>query len=142
MTDEELKKIITELENRNEKEKAYFGFYEYGGGPDESCIGANRKGLELFAVELLKAAIESETFEYEKNKLQSVGLNLDWTDKNADFFFDYVELTNKNIDSNDKTFPEYKVTWKDKVLKIGCVGVGILLVGLTIIGLISVLTWL
>ncbi|WP_132706154.1 hypothetical protein [Winogradskyella wandonensis] len=142
MTDEELKKIITELENRNEKEKAYFGFYQYGGGPDESCIKANRKGLELYAVELLKAGLESETREYEKNKVESVGLNTDWTDENGEFFFDYVELTNKDKKSKDKSFPENKETWKDKAFKIGCIGIGILLIGLTIIGFVSVLNWL
>lgn len=142
MTDEELKNIISELEKRNEKEKAYFGFYQYGGGPDESCIKANRKGLELFAVELLKAGIESENRKFEENKVESIGLNIDWTDENGEFFFDYVELTNNDKEPNKTTFPEYEDTWKDKMFKIGCIGIGIILVGLIIVGLMTTLTWI
>jgi len=141
MTDEKLKEFITELEKRNEKEKAFFGFHQYGGGPDESCIKANRKGLELYAVELLKAGIESENLEYNENKVQSIGLDTEWTDENGEFFFDYVELTKKEKELNEK-FPEYKDTWKDKVFKVGCIGIGILLVGLILVGLITVITWI
>jgi len=141
MTDEKLKKLITELENRNEKDKAYFGFYQYGGGPDESCIKANRKGLELYAAELLKAGIESENLEYNENQIASIGLDIDWIDEDGEFFFDYVELTNKDKEPKKK-FPEYKETWKDKIFKIGCIGIGILLVGLILVGIITVITWI
>jgi len=141
MTDEKLKEFITELEKRNEKEKAFFGFYQYGGGPDESCIKANRKGLELYAVQLLKAGIESENLEYNENKVQSIGLDTKWTDENGEFFFDYVELTKKEKELNEK-FPEYKDTWKDQIFKVGCIGIGILLVGLILVGLITVITWI
>ncbi|MDG4715064.1 hypothetical protein [Winogradskyella marincola] len=142
MTDEELKKIIFELEKRNEKEKAFFGFYEYGGGPDESHIKANRKGLELFATELLKVGIESENREFKKNGTESIGLNTDWLDENGEFFFDFVELTKKDKAPTEKTFPEHKETWKDKAFRVGCFGIGILLVGLIIVGLITVLNWI
>ena len=141
MTDEELKKLITELENRNEKDKAYFGFYQYGGGPDESYIKANKKGLELYAAELLKAGIESENLEFNENKIASVGLDIDWIDEDGEFFFDYVELTNKEKEPKKK-FPEYEETWKDKIFKVGCIGIGILLVGLILIGIITVITWI
>ncbi|MBO6881793.1 hypothetical protein [Winogradskyella sp.] len=141
MTDKELKKLISELENRNEKEKAFFGFYEYGGGPDESHIKANRKGLELFASELLKVGLESENRKFEKNETESIGLNTDWLDENGEFFFDFVELTKKDKTPTKKTFPEYKESWKDKAFKIGCLAIGILLVGLIVVGLITVLKW-
>lgn len=142
MTDEELKKVISELENRNENEKAFLGFYVYGGGPEEGHIKANRKGLELFATELLKVGIESENREFEKNGTESIGLNTDWLDKNSEFFFDFVELTKKDKTPTEKTFPEHKENWKDKALRIGCFGIAILLVGLIIVGLITVLNWI
>ena len=60
MNKEELQNIIDKLESENRKEKAYFGIFEYGSGPDESYIKADKQGLELFALEILKAARDSE----------------------------------------------------------------------------------
>ncbi len=139
MTDEALIKIITELENRNEKEKAYFGFYQYGGAPDESCIKANRIGIELFAAELLKAGIASENLKFSKNRVERIELSSDWIDVDGGFFFDHIEITDK-IKLADESFPEYKETWKDKIYLIGCIGMGIILVGLIIIGLYTIIT--
>lgn len=141
MTDKELEKIINELEERNEKDKAYFGFYKYEDRQYENYIKANRKGLELFAVELLKAAIESENREYKENIVEPIGLDISWTDENSTFFFDYVELTNKEKETTQK-FPEYKDTWKDLVYKVGCVGILLMIIGLILIGLITTLTWI
>jgi hypothetical protein len=58
MDKEMLQNIILNLEEDILKEKATFGIYQFGGGPDESCIKADEGGLKLFAITLLKAAIE------------------------------------------------------------------------------------
>jgi hypothetical protein len=141
MTKEELKKIVAELEKQNEKEKAYFGFYQYGGGPDESCLKANRKGLELFSAELLKVAIKSDNFEFKENKIESISLEIDWTDENSHFYFDHVELTNKDKGPIG-AFSHPKDTWRDKLFVISLIGMGILLIGLLIVGLITTVSWL
>ena len=41
--------IINQLKEGNSKEKAYLGFFQYGGGTEESCIKANKEGLLLYA---------------------------------------------------------------------------------------------
>lgn len=141
MTDKELEEIINELEKRSEKEEAYFGFYHYGGGPYESYIKANRKGLELFATELLKTAIESENREIKENIVETIELNISWMDENSEFFFDHIELTTKEKETNQQYF-EHKETWKDLIFKVGCIGILLLTIGLTVIGLITALTWI
>jgi len=69
MTDEDIKKLIDDLRSQKNYDEAYIGFFQYGGGPDESYIKANRQGLELHAAELLEAALETEKeFEIGKEK--------------------------------------------------------------------------
>ena len=59
MKNEELNKIIEQLESGASKEKATFGIY-YLEGEDEMHIKANKDGFELFASEMLKASRDSE----------------------------------------------------------------------------------
>jgi len=42
MTTEELQNIIEKLENEEYENLAQFGIFEFGGGPNESYIKANR----------------------------------------------------------------------------------------------------
>lgn len=42
------------------KETALFEIYQYGGGPDESFVKADEAGLQLFAIEPLKASLKPE----------------------------------------------------------------------------------
>ncbi|MFZ6051534.1 hypothetical protein [Halocola ammonii] len=142
MKDFELKSVISELERRNVKDEAYFGFYQYGGAPDESCIKANRKGLELFAAEILKAATESYNRKFDKGKAETTGLDLDWIDENSDFFFDHVELTNKDKQPGSKSFPKNEENWKGKMVMFGFIGIGIGLIALAIIGIGTIVSWL
>ena len=140
MTDKEIGELINELRSKKNYDEAYIGFFQYGGGPDESFIKANRQGLELHAAELLAAALETET-EFEIGKEKTYGLDQDLLDDDSEFGFSYVEL--KKEKRNDiKPYSEYKETWKDKAFKIGCITIGILLVVLLIIGFITAVTWI
>lgn len=140
MTDKEIGELINELRSKKNYDEAYIGFFQYGGGPDESFIKANRQGLELHAAELLAAALETET-EFEIGKEKTYGLDQDLHDDDSEFGFSYVEL--KKEKRNDiKPYSEYKETWKDKTFKIGCIAIGILLVVLLIIGFITAVTWI
>ena len=143
MTDKNIQNIITELENKNDKEKAYFGFYQCGGGPDESCIRGNRKGIELFAVELLKASIESEKNNYIENQFSYNEIDIGWTDNNGDFFFDSIEITNKDKEDGDDEFPEYKHkrTLKDRLTELIIITVVALIILFLITGFFTVLKW-
>ncbi|WP_298239513.1 hypothetical protein [uncultured Algibacter sp.] len=140
MTDKEIGELINELRSKKNYDEAYIGFFQYGGGPDESFIKANRQGLELHAAELLAAALETET-EFESGKEKTYGLDQDLLDDDSEFGFSYVEL--KKEKRNDiKPYSEYKETWKDKAFKIGCIAIGILLIVLLIIGFITAVTWI
>lgn len=140
MTDEDIKKLIDDLRSQKNYDEAYIGFFQYGGGPDESYIKANRQGLELHAAELLEAALETEK-EFEVGKEKTFGLDEGISDPESDYDFDYVELKKENR-NEIKPYSEYEETWKDKVFKVGCIGIGILLIGLVIVGIFTVITWL
>ena len=58
MTKEELDNLINKLDTQISKDIALFEVNQYGGGLDESFIKANKEGLQLFALELLKASLK------------------------------------------------------------------------------------
>jgi hypothetical protein len=60
LTKEELQKIIELFDEEDLKRQGIFGISQYGSGSDESYIRANKEGLELFALALLKAATNTE----------------------------------------------------------------------------------
>ena len=140
MTDENIKRLIDDLRNQKNYDEAYIGFFQYGGGTDESYIKANRQGLELHAAELLEAALETEK-EFESGKEKIFGLDEGKSDEESDYHFDYIELK-KEKRFEIKPDSEYKETWKDKIFKFGCFG-GLIALGLLIIiGLITVISWI
>jgi hypothetical protein len=61
MTKEELQEIIGRFNEEELKQLGLFGIFQYGGGSDESFIRANKEGLELFTLQLLKSARDIET---------------------------------------------------------------------------------
>jgi hypothetical protein len=140
MTDKEIRGFIDELRSQKNYDEAYIGYFQYGGGTDESYIKANRQGLELHAAELLAAALETET-EFETGKQKTFGLDEGISDEESDYGFDYVELK-KEKRNEIKPYSEYIETWKDKLIKLGFIVFGILLIGFIIIGLITAITWL
>ena len=141
MTQKKLENIISDLENNN-KEEAFFGFYQYGGGIDESCIRANKQGLELFSAELLKARTEIDNRFFENGEIEHYEIDISWTDENADFYFESLELTSKTKTQKENSFPEYKETWKDKLYGYLIFGIIIVLIIIFIIGLITTLKWM
>jgi len=140
MTDKEIAGLINKLRSEKKYNDAYIGFFQYGGGPDESYIKANRQGLELYAADLLAAALETET-EFEAGKEKIYELDQDLMDSHSVVRLDYIELKKEKL-SEIKPDPEYKETWKDKAIKIGFITIGILLILLIIIGLITTVTWI
>ena len=141
MIDKKIENIVSELEKRNEKDEAFFGFYQYGGDKDESCIRANKQGLELFSAELLKARLEIEQRDFENGEIEPFEIDISWTDSNADFYFDSLELT-KKIRTEKESFPEYEENWKDKIYGYLIFGIILILVIMLIIGIITTLSWI
>lgn len=140
MKKEELNKIIESLESSNSIDDAYLALYQYGGGPDESFAKANKEGLELLAVQLLKASRDFEEIvaDDEKNVIP-LDYEEDWID--GDIFIQYVEP----VDKKGKQIREeesHKETFFDRLVPFGCIGGIILIVISAIIGLISIFKWI
>ena len=141
MNKEELQNIIDKLESENPKEKAYFGIFEYGGGPDESFIKANKQGLELFALEILKAARDTEEL-LNDDKGESVfplGFDEDWIDDDCSTYIQYIEPTNE-IRTITKREP-YVETWTDKTMKFGCISTILIAIVSAIVGIVTIVKW-
>lgn len=139
LTKEELQKIIDQFDEGALKRQGIFGISQYGGGSDESFIRANIEGLELFALELLKAARDTEaTLADTEKKIISFDYDEDWIDENSDTFIQYVEpIADKQI---SKT--EHKTTFADRLMPYGCGLVAIILVVSVIVGLVTLFKWL
>lgn len=130
-----LTSIISYLEDNFSEEKAFLSMHQYGPGPEESFIKANKEGLALFASQLLKII--------EKVKTESSGNmsfdNLDFM-IDGEIFFDYVELTELskqelNVDSVDSKFAE-------QIIPMGCIGLLIFLIFSLIIGVKEIFGWI
>ena len=133
---EELNKIIEKIENENPKEKAFFGIHSTENG-DEVYIKANKSGLELFAVELLKASRKSNEI-IENSEKNIIPLNSEEKWLTGDIWIGYIEP--KLEDRIDLKEEPYKKTWKDKIVEYGCftiIGIGILIFIAGIFAIIS-----
>jgi len=126
--------IISYLEDNFSEKKAFLSMHQYGAGPEESFIKANKDGLALLAKQLLIVI--------EKGKKESSGNisfdNLDFM-VDGEIFFDYVELTelskqDLNIDAVDRKFAE-------KIIPIGCIGLFVFLIFSLIIGIKEIFGW-
>jgi hypothetical protein len=141
LTKEELQKIIDQFDEDELKRHGIFGISQYGGGSDESFVRANKEGLELFALELLKSAreIENVLSDPEKNIIP-FDYDEDWLDENSDTFIHYIEP----IADKQKLKPksEYKSTFVDKLMPFGCVLIAIVLVISVAVGLVTVFNWI
>jgi hypothetical protein len=106
-----------------------------------SFIRANKEGLELFALELLKSAreIENVLSDPEKNIIP-FDYDEDWVDENSDTFIQYIEP----IADKQKLKPksEYKSTFVDKLMPFGCGLIAIILVISVMVGLVTVFNWI
>ncbi|QHT67107.1 hypothetical protein GXP67_10820 [Rhodocytophaga rosea] len=58
--DKEIREFLDYLKRKDNKQKAYFGIFQYGGGLDESFIKANKEGILQFLQDLTQAYITIE----------------------------------------------------------------------------------
>ncbi|MCA0397043.1 MAG: hypothetical protein LCH51_06535 [Bacteroidetes bacterium] len=141
LTKEELQKIIDQFDEYELKQQGIFGISQYGSGSDESFIRANKEGLELFALELLKSARDTETIfsDTEKNIIP-LKYDEDWIDENSDTFIQYVQPISDKQKLKIKS--EYKSTFVDKLMPFGCGLIALILVTSVIVGLVTLFKWL
>lgn len=101
----ETKGIIDSINAMTSEDDAFFSVIEHGGGLDESFIKANKDGLRLFAIELLKATLEQKTI-IDRN-------NAKWIDENgvSPEYIEVINLPKKDIPATEKsTRRESKLT--------------------------------
>jgi hypothetical protein len=141
LTKEELQKIIDQFDENELKRQGIFGISQYGGGSDESYLRANKEGLELFALKLLKSAkeIESVLSDPEKNIIH-FDYYEDWVDENSDTFIQYIEPIAYKQKLKPKS--EYKLTFVDKLMPFGCGLIAIILLISVLVGLVTVFNWI
>ena len=134
MTNEELQKSIDYINEQDLKGLATFGIFAIGDNWDEIAIKANKEGLQLFALQLLKASQQTKNVLLDKeNDIIRLDSNAEWINPESDIKIFYVEQV-------DKTHKEEKVdnkkeTFTDKSMKYGCIGILILLVIAMFVGL-------
>ncbi len=141
MTEEELQNIINKFDETELEKQAIWGIFQYGGGSDESFIKANKEGLELFALELLKASLESnKIIENNKNKIIHLDYYENWIYENADTYLQYIELVKEKQTLKPKV--EYKTTISDKLLTSLLKIILVILIVALFIGLRTMFSWI
>lgn len=141
MTQDELQNIIEELEGKISKDTATFGILQYGGGADESFIKADKEGLKLFALELLKAAQKSaDTVSDKEKNIIPIEFEDDWISEQSDTVIQYVEpiIPRQPIEAQ----PKHKDTIADKLIPVGCFAVLAILVVAVLVGLWTLVKWI
>lgn len=136
MKDDELKAVVEKLNNSNQKDEAVFGVFQYGGGPDESFIKANKSGLQIFAAEILKASLESKSIIEDKEKsIIPLDYNSDWVDENSDVFLQYIEPIGGTRQNSLPIVINKYARIKEDIFKVGCAIIAIFLFACVCLGL-------
>jgi hypothetical protein len=141
LTQEELQNIIEELEGKVSKDTATFGIYQYGGGADESFIEADKEGLMLFALELLKAArVSADILDDKEKSIIPIEFEEDWISDQSNTVIQYVKPVLARQPSQEQS--NRKGTLADILLPVGCVAVLVLLVVAMLVGLWTLVKWI
>lgn len=141
LTKEELQKIIDQFNEKELKSLGVFGIFRYRDNYDESFLKANKEGLELFALQLLKSARDIETILSDTTKnIIPLEYNEDWMDENSDIFIQYIEPVADRQKLKYKS--EYKSTFTDKLIFCGCGLIVFILLISVIVGFITLISWL
>ncbi|MCF6131765.1 hypothetical protein [Flavobacterium wongokense] len=136
MQKEELDNIIKALEDRNSNSEPGLGFYYLGNDRDETYAKGNRAGLELFAVELLKASSRIDQMESGEIETLFVNVNKDWIENHIPLC--YIEPV---VNFERVEVDEHTTDWKDTVLKYGCFAIILLALFAFIIGMGTIIGW-
>jgi hypothetical protein len=128
MNTKELRNELNQL--KTPEVGSYFAMKQYGGGPDESYIHANRNGIICFTELLLQSIDESNT----DNKYE---IPIEFYDDESDIVIEHIILEeNKAKDTvTDKN--------EDSIItQIGCAAACLAIVAIFIVGCITSISWL
>lgn len=139
MKPEELQHIIDQFDEDELKSQGIFGIYQYGGAADESYIRANKAGLELVALELLKASKEAENIQVNGGENSILTDHEDWFDEYSTTHFQYIELITHKQKNKPKEVPKESLA---NSFYIFCFFlIFILLLAAIFIGLSTIIMW-
>lgn len=140
MKKEELEDLGSKIESEAAKDSALFEFHYHDGYEDAIYIKANRDGLLLFAMELLKVSATIS-----QSGSEPVEKTISFDDSGMMEYSQvsilYIEPTLQKKQKTIKALT-HKKTWKDSFAQIGCIGVVIIFALSAIVGFISILRWL
>ena len=128
----ELDGIIKSLDDNSSKDDAYF---EFKIDEQDSYIRANEDGLFQFYKQLLKSIKLFEDRKANKSKTISI-TGGDWLD--GDDNYNYIEPIYE-FRKDIKTKEHYNESWKDKIFKLGCPSVLVLLRISVLVGLVNII---
>lgn len=143
VNDEKILNLIDQIDKAVDKKGAAVKLSEYGGGPDESKIIANRKGYLRLGIEFLKAAYADpikfdDEDQNQKEEIEDIEVEIDYLlVPESKVNFDWFQRT-----ENIKEPLEYKETLKNKIIGFGVLGFFIGTIIFAFIGLVSIIRYL
>jgi hypothetical protein len=140
-TTSELQKIIDQFDQDQLGQLGIFGIHQYGGGTDECFVKANKEGLILFALELLKSARDSEDIlQHNKKKVIPIDWDINWIDEDSDITIQYIEPTSELQQLRNKT--NNRPTYFTRVIAPYAFGLFLILLLVSIaVGIQTIISW-
>lgn len=138
MDKEEIQVIVDQL-NEFDLTNARFGIYQYGGGPDESYVKANKEGLLTFAKEMLLAALQEEKDQHDQTIYYPLldHENNAWVDDNSLTLLNHVEV----IDTIEYQ-PSEPPPKESRFIALGCVVLILVAIVMFFVGIVTTISWL
>ena len=131
--DDNIRRLVRELDVEVPREGAFVHLTQYGGGPDESSIIANQAGYLRLGVELMKAGLAPADTDAPAVKLDLEGL----LTPHSDLQFDWCE---RRAEPPVYTGQFSPVT--NRIIAIGCLLLFLLSIALALVGLSTVVSWI
>ncbi len=132
----EIGRIVNELDRGIVKENAKVSLQKYGSDLDEAFIVATERGYLRLGVEFLKAGLTPyrSPDKAMANRPYAIDVELDYLiTEDSDVHFDYFERT------EDIKIETYQESWVDRVIPVAVLGVIFSVLGLAIVGLVSIM---
>lgn len=135
MNTHELDAIIVQFDKTKLSKSGYFRINP-DNLHDEGALTANKEGLQLFALELLKTARDADTLLGENEEvITKCFSDAEWIDQHPNFYLTYIHLLKDKI--SQEITPAKKNQWD----VVGCLFLVITIAFLLITGVITVFGW-
>lgn len=128
--------LVAELDASVPRDGAVALLKQYGGGPDESSITANRAGALRVGIEFLRAAVTAAD-EADAGRSPEAAIDLDYLlDAESTVGFDWLELRDHLDEATYVTSPH------ERLVGIACGAVVLFLIAATLVGIGTMISWL